>query len=116
LLEVGAFLVLSVGFKSAGRTVNCDKVAVISDARIEIKRGTGELTLEASVPLKSIHLDPNALTETRGDVVRILRPSGVKGPAVRRSWADPDAAPFNDLASGAEISTAAWGVLRFERK
>lgn len=101
-------LVLPVSFRSAARTVECDKVAELKDARVELRRTPSALTLEASVPLKSIRLDPTALKQTRGDFGRIFAT-----PPRRACWANENPAPPGNLAAGAEIHPATWGVLRF---
>lgn len=103
-----------VTFRSGSRTVWADKVDVLADAKIELKRSSGEFVLEASVPLAAINLKPAALGETRGDVGRIFSDaSGAK--SVRRTyWSNRSAPPPGNLAEDATVQPAHWGYFRFE--
>ena len=69
--KVPGFTGNPVPFGSPVRTIWCDAVAPIADAKMTVRRDRNAFTLEATVPLKAIHLDPVALRETRGDVGRV---------------------------------------------
>ena len=105
-------LVLPVSFESGGRVVQCDKVTVVSEVRIEIRRAD-QFTLEAAIPLKSIHLEPRALGETRGDVGRIYA-QGRGGTGLRLVyWSNPRTNAPPDLSEAASLRPAEWGQILF---
>ena len=112
--QVDGFDGQRVPFSSPWRTVWCDRVAALSDAEIQVKRAGGEYTLEAAVPLKSIHLDPAALQQTRGDVGRVLSDQTGSAAASRVYWSNKYTAIMSDLPSEASLEPNLWGLFRFE--
>ena len=103
-----------VTFRSGEKTVWADKVEALAEAKIEVKRAEGEFTLEASVPLKSIHVVPEALAETRGDVGQIFSDASGAKAARRVHWSNRAAPPPGNLAEDAMVQPAHWGVFKFE--
>ncbi len=102
-----------VPFSSPWRTLWCDKVVELTSAEIMVKRGLGEYTLEAAVPLKDIHFSPSKIKETRGDVGRVLSDQTGSAVSSRVYWSNKYTAIMSDLPSEASISPNLWGLFRF---
>lgn len=102
-----------VTFRSPTRTVWVDKVELLKAAQIEVKRGEGDYTLEASVPLRAINLLPAALAETRGDVGRVLSDASGAKAVQRVYWSNKSAPPPGDIAEEATVQPAHWGTFKF---
>jgi len=103
----------SVTFKSETKTVWCDKVELLKDAKIDVKRGDGEYTLEASIPLRAINLLPAALAETRGDVGRVVSDATGTKAVQRVYWSNNNVLPMGDLPDEATVQPAYWGTFKF---
>jgi hypothetical protein len=104
-----------IPFSSPWRTVWCDRAGLLPRAEIAVRRGNGEYTLEAAVPLDAIHLDPLALGETRGDVGRVLSDQTGTRATSRVYWANKNTAIMSDLPSEAGLQPGLWGLFRFGR-
>jgi hypothetical protein len=102
-----------IPFSSPWRTVWCDRAGLLPDAEIVVKRGNGDYTLEASIPLAAIHLDPAALGETRGDVGRVLSDQTGTQATSRVYWANKNTNIMADLPSEAGLQPNLWGLFRF---
>jgi hypothetical protein len=107
------FIGKSVTFKSSTNTVWCDQVDFISGAQIEVKRRDGEFTFEASVPLRAINTVSSALSETQGDVGRILGDATGTKAVQRVYWFNKNVPPMGELANEAMIRPASWGIFKF---
>jgi hypothetical protein len=103
-----------VPFSSPWRTVWCDRVVELTGAEIKVRRGVGEYTLEAAVPLKDIHFNPSQVRETRGDVGRVLSDQTGSAVSSRVYWSNKYTAIMSDLPSEASVSPNLWGVFRFK--
>jgi hypothetical protein len=102
-----------VTFKSPTKTVWVDKLDLVKEAKVEVKRGEGEYTLEASVPLRAIHVLPAALAETRGDVGRVLSDASGAKAVQRVYWSNKNAPPPGDIVEEASVQPAHWGTFKF---
>lgn len=112
-VQTDDLLVLPVVFKSTAGSIAFDNVAVVAEARVEVRREPGRLTLEASVPLKTCRLSPKTVPEIRGDVGRIFSARSEAGGPGRVYWSNPSTNAPADLAGGAELHPRWWGTLRF---
>lgn len=103
-----------VPFSSPWRTVWCDRVLVLTNAEIKVKRSNGEYTLEASIPLTDIHFSPSQIKETRGDVGRVLSDQTGSAVSSRIYWSNKYTAIMSDLPTEASVSPNLWGLFRFK--
>ncbi|MHB1038085.1 MAG: NHL repeat-containing protein [Pirellulales bacterium] len=104
-----------VPFSSPWRTIWCDKAGVLDQARVKVTRGANsEYTLEASVPLAAIHLDPATLRETRGDVGRVMSDQSGTAATSRVYWSNKNTNIMSDVPSEAALQPNLWGLFRFE--
>ena len=110
--RIDGFAGQRVPFSSPWRTVWCDRVEPIN-ARVQVTRRGGEFIIEAAVPLKSIHLNPALLKETRGDVGRVASDQTGSAAASRTYWANKHTAIMSDLPSEAALQPNLWGLFRF---
>ncbi|NQT21348.1 MAG: hypothetical protein HQ592_16700, partial [Planctomycetes bacterium] len=103
-------------FSSPWRTEWINKVVLIPEASISVNRERNTYVLEASVPLKLIHLDPTALGQTRGDVGRVLSDQTGSAAAARVYWANKNTHIVSDLPSEAALQPSLWGMFVFEKE
>ena len=111
--KIPGFTGQRIPFSSPSRTIWCDKAGILSDAEITVKRGNGEYTLEASVPLSTIHLDPATMGETRGDVGRVMSDQTGTMATSRVYWANKNTNIMADLPSEASLQPNLWGLFKF---
>ena len=104
-----------VPFSSPWRTVWCDRAGVLGSAVLAVTRHGGRFILEASVPLKDIHLDPRALGQTRGDVGRVMGDQTGTAATSRVYWSNKNTAILSDLPSEAALQPNLWGLFRFRK-
>ena len=103
-----------LSFSSPWRTVYIDRVTILPDVKIAVTRGHNNFTLEASVPLNSIHLDPRKTPIVRGDVGRVLSDQTGTRSVDRIYWSNKNTKIMADVPSEARIQPSLWGKLRFE--
>jgi hypothetical protein len=103
-----------LSFSSPWRSILIDRVSIMADAKIAVVRGGNNFTLEASVPLKSIHLDPKRTPVIRGDVGRVLSDQTGTRAVSREYWSNKNTAIVSDVPSEARIQPSLWGRFRFE--
>ena len=103
-----------VPFSSPNRTIWCDRVSILPEAKIAVARQNSTVLLEAAVPLKSIHLDPADLKETFGDVGRVLSDQTGTRASNRVYWSNKNTNIMSDLPSEAMLQPKLWGLFRFE--
>ena len=103
-----------LAFSSPWRTVYVDRVTVLRDATIAVDRGPTSFTLEASVPLKSIHLAPRATLVIRGDVGRVHSDQTGTRAVSREYWSNKNTNITADVPSEAQLQPNLWGTFRFE--
>ncbi len=111
--KIANFIGQRIPFSSPSRTIWCDKAGILTDVEINVKRGNGVYTLEASVPLATIHLDPTALGETRGDVGRVMSDQTGTLATSRIYWANKNTNIMADLPSEAGLQPNLWGLFKF---
>jgi hypothetical protein len=111
--KIPGFTGQRIPFSSPSRTIWCDKAGILQDAEINIKRGNGEYTMEASVPLSTIHLDPTTMGETRGDVGRVMSDQTGTMATSRVYWANKNTNIMADLPSEASLQPNLWGLFKF---
>jgi len=103
-----------LAFSSPWRTVYVDRVTVLRDAEIAVDRGPTNFTLEASVPLHSIHLAPRATPVIRGDVGRVHSDQTGTRAVSREYWSNKNTNITADVPSEAQLQPNLWGTFRFE--
>jgi hypothetical protein len=103
-----------IPFGSPVRTIYCDSVNILEAAKVVVSRDRQFFTMEATVPLRVIRLNPATLKETRGDVGRIYGDATATRAARREYWANKNTHIMSDLPSEAMLQPSLWGVFRFE--
>ena len=103
-----------VPFSSPWRTILCDRVDVLDSAKIHVQRSGEYYTLEASVPLKDIGLNPQSLRTTRGDIGRVMSDVSATRVTQRIYWSNKNTAILSDLPSEAGLQPNLWGSFVFE--
>jgi hypothetical protein len=103
-----------IPFSSPWRTVWCDRVVMLEDAKVQVQRRGEYYTLEASVPLEDIGLDPKKLRSTRGDVGRVMSDASATEAVERVYWSNKNTAITADLPSEAGLQPRLWGTFIFE--
>ncbi len=103
-----------LSFSSPWRTIYIDRVSILAEAKIAVIRKGNNYTLEAAVPLKSIHLDPKATPVIRGDVGRVHSDQTGTRAVGRTYWSNKNTNITADVPSEAMIQPSLWGKFRFE--
>jgi len=103
-----------LSFSSPWRTVYVDRVAFPPQAKIAVTRRPNSFSLEASVPLRALHLDPDRTPTIRGDVGRVLSDQTGTRAAARSYWSNKNTNIVSDVPSEARLQPNLWGELRFE--
>jgi hypothetical protein len=101
-------------FSSPWRTVYIDRVSIIPNARIEVKRRGNSYTLEAAVPLSAIHFDPARAKKVKGDVGRVLSDQTGTRAVGREYWSNKNTNIVSDVPSEASVHPRLWGTFVFE--
>jgi hypothetical protein len=100
-------------FSSPWQTAYIDKVTMLKDAQVYVIRGPRSYSLEASIPLASIHLDPLKLNKTRGDVGLVISDQTGTRTVDRIYWSNKNTKIVSDLPSEARIQPNLWGTFIF---
>ncbi|MBN2452619.1 MAG: hypothetical protein JXR77_19705 [Lentisphaeria bacterium] len=103
-----------LAFSSPWRTVYVDRVRVLRDARVAVRREGATVRLEAAVPLASLHLDPRPGLTLRGDVGRVLSDQTGTRAAGRVYWSNRATNILSDVPSEVMLQPRLWGTLMFE--
>ena len=82
--------------------------------RVEGCDGHPHFRLEASVPLRALHLDASRTPTIRGDVGRVLSDQTGTRAAARSYWSNKNTNIVSDVPSEARLQPSLWGELRFE--
>ena len=101
------------GFSSPWRTVYVDRVGVLDEAKVEVRRAGTVVTVEAAVPLAALGLDPARMKETRGDVGRVNSDATGTRAASREYWSNKSTAIMSDLPTETLTDPDLWGTLEF---
>ncbi len=90
-----------------------DQVIRLDAARVAIKRDAarGFYTVEASVPLTALNLDPKATDDLRGDVGVIYADETGRSRSLRLYYYNHDTALVDDLATEAALQPNDWGTI-----
>jgi len=103
-------------FSSPWQTVEIDRVVRLPEAQIAITHDATHFTLEAAVPLTSLHLDPAKMPTLKGDFGIVVSDQTGTRTIDRRYWSNPNTKIISDLPSEARIQPDLWGTLVFEKK
>ena len=101
-------------FSSPWQTVYVDRVVRLTDARMAITRAVDRFTLEAAIPLASIHLDPARTPTIKGDVGIVVSDQTGTRSVDRIYWSNPNTKITTDLPSEARLEPNLWGTLTFK--
>jgi hypothetical protein len=91
-----------------------DRVTLLKDARVTVRRTARGYQLEAAVPLASIGFAPKPGQLIRGDVGVIFSDPDGTLDVLRAYLFDRDTAIVNDIPSEARLEPAKWGFLSIE--
>jgi hypothetical protein len=88
-----------------------DQVMRLEDAHVAIQRDAGHksYSVEASVPLKDLNLDPRVTDDLRGDAGVIFADETGKSRSLRLYYYNHDTAIVDDLATEATLQPNNWG-------
>ena len=90
-----------------------DQIVKLSRAQIAFKRSRDGYTLEASVPLADLGIDPAGTDTQRGDVGVIYADETGANRALRLSYYNHDTAMTADLTTEARLQPGNWGDITF---
>ena len=90
-----------------------DQIVRLDTARVAIKReaGSTSYTVEASVPLRDLNIDPRFTDNLRGDVGVIFADESGRSRSLRLYYYNHDTAMVNDLATEATLQPNQWGTI-----
>ncbi len=103
-----------VPFISPSRAVYFGNVIELPDAKIEVTRTKSSYLLKASVPLKTLGIQPSAKV-VPGDAGVIFGSQSGNGARLRLYWCNKATAITSDIPSEAALQPENWGKLRFEQ-
>lgn len=104
-----------VRFSSPWRSVWCDRVRILENAKVSVSRGpNGRVVIDAKVPFKDIRFDLGQMAKTFGDVGGVRSDATGTRAAARVYWANKDTALMSDLPAEVSVDPARWGGLEFE--
>ncbi|NQT20372.1 MAG: hypothetical protein HQ592_11750, partial [Planctomycetes bacterium] len=104
----------TVKFTSPIGTRIFQRLEVIADARVAVRKGSGTYVLEASVPLKTIGLTPKPGVTIRGDLGFISSDARGMINTARTYWCNQHTNLVNDLPHEAWLYPDKWGEMTFE--
>lgn len=102
------------GFASPWRTAYVDRVSVLESAKVTVATNRSVTTVEATIPLAALGLDPTQMKETRGDVGRVNSDATGTRAASREYWSNKATAIMSDLPTEVMINPDLWGTFRFQ--
>ena len=94
-------------------TAAFDQIVKLDGAKVAIKRDAaqGFYTVEASVPLKDLNLDPKATEDLRGDVGVVFADESGQSRSLRLYYYNHHTELVNDLPTEATLQPADWGKI-----
>ncbi len=101
-------------FSSPWRTVFVDDVKIIQNADIKVIRQKDSYSVEVSIPLSEIHLNPSSGLQVSGDVGRVLSDQTGSTRIDRIYWSNPNTRVVADVPSETELQPNLWGKFIFE--
>lgn len=102
-----------LAFSSPWRTLYVDRVSLLPEAKITVVRRGDSFSLEAAVPLASLHLQPRVTASIRGDVGRVLSDQTGTRAVDRVYWSNSNTHIVSDLPSEARLQPNLWGTFTF---
>ena len=102
-----------VAFVSPDRAVYFGNVIELQDVKMEVTRSKTGYLLKATVPLKTLGIQPSQKV-IPGDVGVIFGSQSGNGARLRLYWANKATAITSDVPSEAALAPENWGKLRFE--
>jgi hypothetical protein len=90
-----------------------DQIVRLDSARVEIRRDEAgkSYTVEASVPLGDLNLNPRSTDNLRGDVGVVFADESGRSRSLRLYYYNNDTAMVNDLATEATLQPNQWGTM-----
>jgi len=90
-----------------------DQVIRLDSAKVAVRRDAANksYTVEASVPLKALNLNPAATDNLRGDVGVIFADETGRSRSLRLYYNNHDTAIIDDLATEATLQPSQWGTI-----
>lgn len=101
-------------FTSPTGTETFDRVAVITDARIAVKRKEKSYILEAAIPLSQIGFKPEAGKIFKADMGVLFSNQGGSQTTLRAYIANQNTGITEDIPSEARLQPQDWGTLNVE--
>jgi hypothetical protein len=91
-----------------------ERVVLVEDAKVSVRRTDGGYVLEAAVPWAALGGPPQAGTLLRGDVGVIFSDPGGSRNVLRACYANRQTAITNDIPSEARLEPQHWAILKVE--
>ncbi len=91
-----------------------DRVVLLKEARVAIRRTTGGYTLEAAVPLAALRFNPKPGMLTKGDVGVVFSDMAGSRNVLRVCYANKETAIVNDIPTEARLMPHKWGIVQVE--
>jgi hypothetical protein len=105
---------LKVKYSSPVGTQIFDRVELMTDAIVAVKVEGSRYTVEASIPLTTLHLTPQPGLKLRGDVGFISSDVAGMINTARTYWSNQNTNLVNDLPQEALLSPQTWSEISFE--
>jgi hypothetical protein len=92
-----------------------DQIVQLSSAQVQMKRdgAHGSYTVEASVPLADLHIDPKETDALKGDVGVVYADDSGRSRALRLYYYNKDTQMIADIPTEARLQPADWGDIEF---
>lgn len=91
-----------------------DRVVLVKDAKVAIRRSAKGYALEAAVPLSVLRFKPKTGMVTKGDVGVIFSDAGGSRNVLRACYFNKDTAIVNDIPTEARLTPHQWGLVQVE--
>ncbi len=104
----------AVQYQSPVGVKSFDCVELLRAAQIAVRKGDGQYTIEAALPLAALGLVPEKGFKLRGDLGFISSDEQGTLNVARTYWANKDTNLVNDLPQEAWLNPETWGLLIFE--
>ena len=101
-------------FSSPVSAESFDRVTVLREANVVIRRADKGYALEAAVPLEAIGFAPRPGLVLKADLGVIFSDPGGHRNVLRAYYANKQAAVVNDIPSEARLEPHKWGALKVE--
>ena len=91
-----------------------DRVEILKSAKIKVRKGSGQYTVDAVMPLSAIGLKPKKGLKLRGDIGFISSDPTGKINSARTYWSNKDTNLVSDLPQESWFYPQSWGEFNFE--